>query len=59
MGKNSPDAVMAEICWRVKNIFQDPEFHGPKEQMEVKEEEDEEFLECCEFSDSSDSENEN
>ena len=25
-GKSRPDAVMAEICWRAKNLFQDAKF---------------------------------
>lgn len=36
-GKQSPDAILAEICWRAKNLFEDAEYEKrlEAEPMEV------------------------
>lgn len=34
-GKASPDAIMAEICWRAKNLFEDTGYERSTEAMEV------------------------
>lgn len=33
-GKGRPDAIMAEICWRAKNLFQD-EYQRSSEPMQI------------------------
>ena len=38
-GKGRPDAVMAEICWRAKHLFQGAKFERPTESMEQQGEE--------------------
>ncbi|GBP16061.1 hypothetical protein EVAR_101520_1 [Eumeta japonica] len=42
-GKGSPDAIMVKSCWRTKNIFEDPDFEEITNQMEIYDEEEDEF----------------
>lgn len=42
-GKRSPDAIMAEICWRTKNIFEDSDFEKITKQMEVDDKQREDY----------------
>lgn len=60
-GKGSPDAVMAEICWRAKNLFKDPEFEKKRTQMEVegKEQDAQDHDELSLLEDYEDSEDDN
>lgn len=36
-GKQSPDAILAEVCWRAKNMFEDDEY-DKRMHMEVESE---------------------
>ena len=46
-GKASPDSVMADICWRVRNLDLAFNTHTAQATVYV-EEEEEEFVECGE-----------
>lgn len=39
-GKGTPDAIMAEICWRAQNLYEDPDFDIRMKHMEDIEEDD-------------------
>lgn len=51
-GKSRPDAVMAEICWRAQQLFQDVEFRCPTNTSDVEEFNDEEAEMFADYRDS-------
>ena len=48
IGKESPDAVMGEICWRIKHLLQGPSLGIHDQQTQNEEADEESFLESGE-----------